>query len=391
MVRVGGDTAIHLQLGQAGQYRVGFTVLYNGNNGGRFWGAQLEKGDLSRLIYTYSSTSPAYNISVDTTTTTIDNNRILESRSVDTYTASYTITQDDVDSKFLSNTATFTGIDPDGTTVVSKTADDGDPSNGDEDPTIISLASTSTLDVFKSAIVQDVNGSQVNDLGDIIVYTIVVSNTGYTTISALTCSDTLTDFSGTALSYNAPISTVSATAGSTSSTLAVAGVTTFTASYTITQSDLNSGGVSNTILILGSSSGLTDNVTATYEMATPLETASPVLELTKTFTTTDNNSNGQVDLGDTINYTITAENKGNVILTGLTLTDTLTDLLSNTLTLTSGPTYSSSTDGSTSQGTITMGETETYLATFCYFPSGDGRWSSFQYCLGSSFFSCKFQ
>ena len=205
--------------------------------------------------------------------------------------------------------------------------------NGDEDPTIISLASTSTLDVFKSAIVQDVNGSQVNDLGDIIVYTIVVSNTGYTTISALTCSDTLTDFSGTALSYNAPISTVSATAGSTSSTLAVAGVTTFTASYTITQSDVNSGGVSNTILILGSSSGLTNNVTATYEMATPLETASPVLELTKTFTTTDNNSNGQVDLGDTINYTITAENKGNVILTGLTLTDTLSDLLSNTLTL----------------------------------------------------------
>ena len=61
-------------------------------------------------------------------TTTIDNNRILESRSVDTYTASYTITQDDVDSKFLSNTATFTGIDPDGTTVVSKTSDDGDPS-----------------------------------------------------------------------------------------------------------------------------------------------------------------------------------------------------------------------------------------------------------------------
>ena len=165
--------------------------------------------------------------------------------------------------------------------MVSKTSDDGDPSNGDENPTIISLASTSTLDVFKSAIVQDVNGSQVNDLGDIIVYTIVVSNTGYTTISALTCSDTLTDFSGTALSYNAPISTVSATAGSTSSTLAVAGVTTFTASYTITQSDINSGGVSNTILILGSSSGLTDNVTATYEMATHLKLQVRCLNLQK--------------------------------------------------------------------------------------------------------------
>ena len=178
--------------GTAGNYRVGFTPLYNGSYGGRFWGAQLEKGSSpTRLIYTYNSKTPSYLVDVDTVTTTIDNNEILEARSVDTYVASYTITQDDVDSKFLSNTATFTGIDPDGSTVVSKTSDDGDLTNGEKNPTIISLASTSTIEVVKTATVQDVNNSEVNDVGDIITYTIVVSNTGYTTVNSLTLDDTL--------------------------------------------------------------------------------------------------------------------------------------------------------------------------------------------------------
>ena len=94
--------------------------------------------------------------------------------------------RDDVDSKFLSNTATFTGIDPDGCTVVSRTSDDGDLTNGGKNPTIISLASTSTIEVIKTASILDVNNSEVDDAGDIITYTIVVSNTGYTTVNSLT-------------------------------------------------------------------------------------------------------------------------------------------------------------------------------------------------------------
>ena len=351
--------------GTAGNYRVGFTPLYNGSYGGRFWGAQLEKGSSpTRLIYTYNSKTPSYLVDVDTVTTTIDNNEILEARSVDTYVASYTITQDDVDSKFLSNTATFTGIDPDGSTVVSKTSDDGDLTNGEKNPTIISLASTSTIEVVKTATVQDVNNSEVNDVGDIITYTIVVSNTGYTTVNSLTLDDTLTDYNSASLSYNQPISFLTATSGSTSVSLDVGGVVSFTASYTITQSDVDSGGVSNTILILGSSSGLSNNVTATNEISTDLTNAIPGLELTKQFTTTDVNGNTKVDLGDIIIYTISAENTGNVELSGLTFTDTMTTYFGESLTLSSGPSYSSSTDASTTSGTIAVGETETYEATF---------------------------
>ena len=50
-----------------------------------------------------------------------------------------------------------------------------------------------------------------------------------------------------------------------------------------------------------------------------------LLETTKTAVIVDNNCNGINDLGDTITYTITVENKGNVSLTGLGLVDTLTD------------------------------------------------------------------
>ena len=50
-------------------------------------------------------------------------------------------------------------------------------------------------------------------------------------------------------------------------------------------------------------------------------TSSPSIEVTKTATITDN-GDGVTGIGDIINYTIKAQNKGNVI-TGLTITDVL--------------------------------------------------------------------
>ena len=78
---------------------------------------------------------------------------------------------------------------------------------------------------------------------------------------------------------------------------------------------------------------------------------------------TDNNNNGLVDLADTVVYTITVENKGNVVVSGVTLADTLTDGNGGALTLTSGPSFTSASAGS-AQGTITVGETATYTASY---------------------------
>jgi len=78
---------------------------------------------------------------------------------------------------------------------------------------------------------------------------------------------------------------------------------------------------------------------------------------------TDNNNNGLVDLADTVVYTITVENKGNVVVSGVTLAVTLTDGNGGALTLTSGPSFTSASAGS-AQGTITVGETATYTASY---------------------------
>ena len=53
------------------------------------------------------------------------------------------------------------------------------------------LENASVTAVIKTASVLDVNNSEVDDAGDIITYTIVVSNTGYTTVNSLTLDDKL--------------------------------------------------------------------------------------------------------------------------------------------------------------------------------------------------------
>ena len=50
-------------------------------------------------------------------------------------------------------------------------------------------------------------------------------------------------------------------------------------------------------------------------------------------------------------------------MSGVTLADTLTDGNSSTLNLTSGPTFTSASAGS-SQGTLTVGEIATYTASY---------------------------
>ena len=66
-----------------------------------------------------------------------------------------------------------------------------------------------------------------------------------------------------------------------------------------------------------------------------LITSSPSIEVNKTATITDN-GDGVTGIGDIINYTIKAQNKGNVTLTGLTITDAKT-ASGGSLTLSNGP------------------------------------------------------
>ena len=127
----------------------------------------------------------------------------------------------------------------------------------------------------------------------------------------------------------------SADQGSLEGTLLVGEIATYLASYTITQSDVDSGGVRNTVLADGDSPGGT-NVTDVSDDDDdadgntdddPTEVIipeNPSIESVKTAAIADN-GDGVLGVGDVINYTITVENTGDVTLTGVGVVDTLTD------------------------------------------------------------------
>ena len=88
----------------------------------------------------------------------------------------------------------------------------------------------------------------------------------------------------------------------------------------------------------------------------------PAMRATKTQTVVDN-GDGATGVGDTVRYTITVENTGNVALSGLTLADTMKSLAGTPLTLDTGPSFVSA-DMSSPEGSLQIGETATYSASY---------------------------
>ena len=293
------------------------------------------------------------------------------------YSALYIINQAAVDAGGLSNQASATASSPGNSNDVTDLSDDGDDNDGNllNDPTVTTITTSSSLEVTKTAAVTDNGGDGNTGSGDIINYTITVENKGNVTLSGLTLVDTLTDGSGGSLTLTNGPSFSSTTLGSSPGTLKPSEIATYSGYYIISGNAALTSSINNSVLATASSPGQSNNVTDTSDdgddsdgnttddvtavSITPL----PAIEATKTAVTTDNNSNGIVDLGDTIVYTITVENKGNTSLSSLTLADTLSDGSGGSLTLTSGPTFTSASAGS-SQGTLTLGETATYTASY---------------------------
>ncbi len=214
-----------------------------------------------------------------------------------TCTATYTVTQADIDHGSVDDTATATGTPPSGPRVTSPPSDAS-----------VTATAAPGISIVKSATVSDVAHFLA---GQAITYTFVVTNTGNVTLHDVRVTDT--GFTGTG-----PLSAVSCPDGGGTSTvpaLAPGTQAICTATYTLTTADVDAGSLSNT----GNATG-TPPTGADVTAASPLDlpaAQNPAVSIEKSA------SPGTVHApGDQVTYTFKVTNTGNTTLHAVTVDDT---------------------------------------------------------------------
>ena len=153
----------------------------------------------------------------------------------------------------------------------------------------------------------DLGGNGIANPGDVIHYTFTVENTGNVTLYNVTISDPLVTVVGGPIASMAP---------------GDVDTTTFTATYAITQADIDAGQVYNAALAEGdceidAEEPCVDDPGDNTELIPQL----PDIEIVKSSVPVSYSVAGQV-----IKYTFVATNTGNVTLHGVTITDPLPGL-----------------------------------------------------------------
>jgi len=163
-----------------------------------------------------------------------------------TFTATYTITQADIELGAVYNLALAEGTDPNGNPIDDESQD---PSPvGTDDPlyeptcpdcTVTILEQNPGIALIKTAIFNDENNNGIAEAGETITYNFTVTNTGNVSLSDVTIND--------------PLPGVVVSGGPITLAVGQSDSTTFTATYAITQADINAGSVSNQAIATGRS------------------------------------------------------------------------------------------------------------------------------------------
>ena len=151
------------------------------------------------------------------------------------FTATYTITQADINAGAVYNLATTTGTPPVGNPVTGTSTDPTPCGACPPNPecttcTIVPLEQKPSIAITKEGTYQDTTTPiGVTNVGDTVTYTFVVTNTGNVPLTNVTVTDPLVAVLG------GPIALAVGDSNSAA----------FTATYTITQADINAGAVYN--------------------------------------------------------------------------------------------------------------------------------------------------
>ncbi|WP_328589058.1 DUF7507 domain-containing protein, partial [Cereibacter sphaeroides] len=238
------------------------------------------------------------------------------------YSASYTLTQADIDRGFVENTALATGTYTDGAGVETDVEDTSGTDTSNDLPTRADLDALPSI-----ALVKTVDASAVSSpaaVGELLTYSFTVTNTGNVTLTDVTVTD---DSLADLVLAGDPIPTLAPGA---------ADATTYTATYALKQADIDRGHVENTALVTGThtdGAGVETEVEdisgteATNDTATRADLGTtPSIALVKAVDLSAVSSPAAV--GDLLTYSFTVTNTGNVTLTDVTVTDdSLADLI----------------------------------------------------------------
>jgi len=199
-------------------------------------------------------------------------------------TGDYTVTAADIAAGTIDNTAT---ADADQSTPVS------------DDESVPVPAPAHTIDKPAPTHI-DADGSTDISAGDTLNYTITVTNTGTATLTNMVVSD--------------PLLTLGST---TCASLVPAATCVLSGSYIVSAADVVAGSIVNTA---SSDSDQTDPLTDDETVTLP----APAHTLDKPAPANgDEDGSGDISVGDTLTYTITATNSGSAVLTNLVITDPL--------------------------------------------------------------------
>ena len=211
---------------------------------------------------------------------------ILEVGEIWTHTATYTVTQLDIDRGLdLVNTISLVSNEVPGPV---------------EDTAVTPVETNPQIEIDKTA-----NEPTYTRTGDVITYSVTVTNTGNVTITNIAVTDPLTGLEEMIGSL-APGESVP-----------------FTTTYTITQADMDAGSFENTASAVGQFVNTTVDDTDT-ETVTAVQSLEIVL--VKSGVWEDTNTNGIPNAGDRILYTFSITNNSNVTLTNVTVTDADSDV-----------------------------------------------------------------
>ena len=251
----------------------------------------------------------------------------------DAFTATYALKQSDIDAGVFANTAQVYGSSvngkPDDVTDISGT----DLTNDDE--TIVELETSASITIVKSETHTFSNPSQVDD---VITYSFLVTNTGNLTLTNVIVDDPLVG-----LVPDMPFTIAALLPGD-------ANAVTLTATYKVTQADIENGKVVNQATVTGDYVDPTDKTTKPVTPDVSEEIIVPLNQKPGIAVVKEANSKltEPAEVGQEIEYTFTVHNTGNMVLNDVVLNDPLQGITPNSFNV----------------GTMQPGEQQSFTATY---------------------------